>query len=183
MNPFEKPLQQLELTIRQIKPELIDGIGVEALRFIDDNFRMGGFQGDTFKPWVPAKKPNYPRPHKTLILTATLRRSFIKTDGPDSVTIHNDLPYAQIHNDGGVINIPSRGAILNYTGPNGKLKLAKTQTQAQQRRTTAQRRGTVPAHGINMPQRQMIGDSPVLTKRCQTMIIRKATDAFKNIDH
>ena len=181
-DPFQLPLRQIAATIQSIRPQLIDAIGVEALHFIDDNFRMGGFQGATFKPWLPTKKPNYPRPHKTLILTATLRRSFIKTDGPDAVTISTDLPYAQIHNDGGVINIPSRGAILNYRGVNGKLKLSKTQNEGQQRRITAQRRGTIGAHTIHMPQRQMIGNSPILTKRCETVIVRKVTAALKNIN-
>jgi phage gpG-like protein len=99
-NPFEIPLQRITTAIERIKPDLVDAIGVEALKFIDDNFRLQGYQGRTFIPWAIQQKPNKPRPHKVLILTATLRRSFIKTDGPDYTTISTDSVYARAHNEG-----------------------------------------------------------------------------------
>ena len=175
MNPFKVPLEKLIVTVKLIKPQLIDAIGVEALHFIDNNFKRQGFAGETFIPWDKRKK-NDKVQRKILVLTGTLRRSFVKTDSENFTTISSDVPYAQVHNEGGIINRPSRGAILNYTGINGKLRLAKTQTEYQQRRITAQRTGTIAAGTIKMPQRQMIGKSPVLTQRCQKVLVTRIKD-------
>ncbi len=77
-------------------------------------------------------------------------------------------------------NRPSRQVILNYNrAKSGSLKLAKVQTENQQRRVREIRRGTIGDHTIHMPQRQMIGPSPVLERRCETVIIKLLIPALK----
>jgi phage gpG-like protein len=147
-NPFEIPLQRIEAAIVAIKPTLIDAIGVEGLKFIDDNFRMQGYQGRSFIPWKIQQNPNKPRPHKILILNATLRRSFTKTDGPDSTTISTDIPYARVHNEGEFMR--------SRMGTFGK---GHYMPQRQFLPITAD-------------------DSPILLQRCEKVIIRKVTAAL-----
>lgn len=166
-NPLEQPLMQIYRTIVSSKPEIIDGIGTEALKFIDDNFAKGGFQGATFVPWEKRKKREKGASRKILVQTAALRRSPKKIDYPNHTTISTDIPYAQIHNEGGTINMPSRSVILSYRGAKGgKLKLARRGTGTQQRRAT------VGAHVIRMSKRQFIGPSPVLDRACEKVILK-----------
>ena len=155
-NPFEIPLMKIGRVIVALKPVIIDDIGVEALKFIDDNFAMQGYQGRTFIPWKIQLKPNKPRPHKILILDVILRGSFVKTDGAQGTVISTDIPYARAHNEGD-----------------------KGQHYATSRMGTFGKTFTV---NRNMPQRQFMpitgNDSPVLTARCEEVIIRRITDAI-----
>lgn len=175
-NPFSQPLEVLATTIAALRPQLIDGIGVEAERFIDNNFRDQGFHGTTFQKWPQRKKPTKGRARAILILSGALRRSFVRTDSADHTTISTDIPYAQVHNEGGTINHPSRAIILNFrNGRGGRLRLSRTRTETDQRRITAIRRANVGEYTQSMPKRQFIGDSPVLTHACEAFIIRKIT--------
>lgn len=173
MNPLQQPLMQIMRTIVTLKPVLIDAIGIEATGFIDDNFANQGFQGETFKPWKKRAKADKGKSRKILVETGALRRSFRQTNHADYTVISTDMPYAQIHNEGGEIRHKSRSVILSYaTAEGGKLRLAKTQTQAQQRQISAIRRGTIGDHTTNMPQRQFLGDSPVLQKSCEKAVLK-----------
>ena len=164
---------QILRTIVSVKPQLIDAIGIEATGFIDDNFAMQGFQGDTFQPWAKRKKKDKGRSRKILVDTGTLRRSFRQTNHSDHTTISTDVVYAQIHNEGGTITHRSRDVILSYrNAEGGKLRLAKTTTQSQQRQVTQLRRATIAEHTTTMPKRQFMGDSPVLQKRCEKAILK-----------
>lgn len=173
---------KLGRAIVTLKPVLIDAIGVEALKFTDDNFAKQGFQGATFQKWKERAQKQKGASRALLVQTGTLRRSIKKTDGADGTTISTDIVYAKIHNEGGEIRHPYREVILSYrTEKGGKLKLAKTNTQNQQRQVTALRRSSIYNHVTKMPQRQFIGTSPVLTKACEGIIIKKVTDYFNNI--
>ncbi len=173
MNPLEKSLFQIYRAIVQAKPAIIDAMGAAALEFIDDNFAKQGFQGDTFQPWPRLKKRPKGKARKILVDTATLRRSMKQTNHSDHVTISTDVPYAQAHNEGMDIRHPSRSIILSYRGAKGgKLRLAKTRTEAQQRRTKEIRRATVPEHTVRMPQRRFMGPSPVLSNMCEKAVLQ-----------
>jgi phage gpG-like protein len=77
----------------------------ETLRFVDDNFRLQGWQGSTFEPWAPIKRAG-----TILVRTGALRRSFMTQNrGNGEVYFYNDLPYAKVHNQGfnGVVNVRS----------------------------------------------------------------------------
>ena len=151
-NPFEVPLMQLARTIIALKPVIIDKIGVEALAFVADNFRLQGYQGRTFIPWAIQKRPDYPRPHKILVLDKHLIGSFTKTDNSEGTTISTDSPYARVHNEG------YQGYQRSRMGTFGKPIFQ------------------------NIPQRQFLpitpDDHPLLLEKCQAVIIRKITEAL-----
>ncbi len=106
-NPLKIPLERLEATVQSIKPRLIDAIGVEGLKFIDDNFSRQGFQGVTFHPWPIQQNPNKPRPHKVLILTANAPAAALPGTNATALMPQPFLPIrlmrCKIHNDGGDI--------------------------------------------------------------------------------
>ncbi len=169
-NPLQ-PLTNLQHSLDAAKPALIDAMGVAALKFIDDNFAKQGFQGQTFLKWDNRKKETKRTTGKKILSgTNALRNSIKKTDGSDHTTISTDIPYAAIHNNGGVIPHPYREVILSYTGKPGKLKLAKTNTQNQQRKVTTIRRSSIYHHTTTMPQRQFIGSSSVLIAQVKQAI-------------
>jgi phage gpG-like protein len=129
----------------------------ETLRFIDDNFRMQGWQGATFQPWEPNKKGT-----RILVRKGDLRRGFNYLNrGNGEVEFYNNIIYAGIHNQGGII-----------------VKRARSETFVRNRHTSGKRqglfkRGTTPGEGftykpglIVMPQRQFAPiegqESPVL---------------------
>jgi len=151
-DPLKIPLQRLENVIVTITPQLIDGIGKIGLKFIDDNWRLQGFQGTSFQPWQKLK--NAPRPTRSILVnTGTLRRSFRKQDSTDHTTLYTDIPYARVHNEG-------------FHGP-------------QYVRSRMGTFGKTFTRNQNIPQRQFIGPSPVLTQNCEGFIIRKMTNALK----
>jgi phage gpG-like protein len=172
-NPLQPPLMLIMRTIVATKPLLIDAMGAAAVEFIDDNFAKQGFQGKTLVPWKKLKKTPKGKQRKILVDTATLRRSFKQTNSTDHTTISTDVPYAQAHNEGMDIQHPSRSVILSFRrGKGGKLKLGRTRTAAQKQQIVAQNRATVGAYSVTMPQRQFMGDSPVLRTMCEKAILK-----------
>jgi phage gpG-like protein len=91
----------------------------ETLRFIDDNFRMQGWQGATFEPWAPIKRAG-----TILVRTGALRRG-INADGRGNgeVYFYNNMPYAKVHNEGfnGVVNVRSYSKKNYYNAKSSSL--------------------------------------------------------------
>jgi phage gpG-like protein len=174
-NPLQLPLFKLGRLIVRLKPQLIDALGVEALKFIDDNFRMQGFQGTTLEPWPQRKGKDKGKARKILVLTGTLRRSFVQHNSADHTTISTDVPYAQVHNEGGVITRGTRTAILSHREKNGRRVFAKA------KQATSQVKATTYAHSFKMPKRQFIGNSPVLTNHAITALTNIITRNLNQI--
>lgn len=75
----------------------------ETLRFVDDNFRMQGWQGASFQPWAPIKRKG-----TILVLTGKLRRGFNSANQGNGVTrFWNNMQYGVVHNQGfqGTVNV------------------------------------------------------------------------------
>ncbi len=192
-NPLELPLMKIARTIVAIKGDLIDAIGVEALRFIDDNFKAQVYMGSPFRPWPERKIQDKKRPGRAILVdTGALRRSIKKEDSTDHTTISTDIPYARIHNEGGDIKHPYREVTLNFGSYKGvdyeihgkkSFGFQKAGTEAQQRKITKIKRASIYAHTTKMPRRQFIptadSPAPLLTQRCEAVIIRKITTALK----
>jgi phage gpG-like protein len=65
------------------------------------SFRKGGFADDSSK-WAGRRNPE--KGKAVLVQSGDLRRSIsAKQSGPRSITISSDVPYAEIHNEGGTI--------------------------------------------------------------------------------
>lgn len=180
-DPFKIPLKKLEQAIERAKPRLVHALGVEALKFADDNFAKQGFMGTVFTAWPGRKKKEKGALRKILVKTGTLRRSLRQEDSLNHTTITTDIPYAQTHNEGLSINIPGREQILNFdkTPKNGKWRFGKVQTENQQRKIKQIRRATISGYTVKMPKRQFIGTSPILSARCRKELKRILKEEIK----
>lgn len=75
----------------------------KTLRFIDGNFRAGGWQGNSFNKWYTNARGTSNR-----VKTGAMRRSFNYSGaGAGAVRFYSNVPYAYAHNRGfrGTINI------------------------------------------------------------------------------
>lgn len=171
-------LTKLLQNFDKIKAEIVDGIGQIAVTEFTLNFRKQGFNGEA---WKPKKKPNG---KNILIGRGTLRRSITVTKKTiDTVTIGSNVPYAYIHNYGGVINKKASTRVLNFRNRDmdwdRKNKKYKTGTRfSKSKKAHYSQKVSIGSYSINMPQRKFMGDMPSLTKKITAFIKRK----FENID-
>ena len=173
-SPLDKPIDQMRGQIAALMPQLSRQVGATVLYFINENFQKQGFQGESFEPWDKRNPDRDPgRPVLTGKGTAHLKKSpFDSYPDDHTVKITSNLPYSQIHNEGGTITIPERETILNFdrTPEHGPWRFGKVRTINQQRGIKAIRRAHVGAFTIHMPKRQYMGPSPVLDKRIAQII-------------
>lgn len=141
----------------------------KTLRFIDGNFRAGGWQGKSFQRW----KENAKRT-TTLVKTGKLRRSFNVSKSGDSIKFYSNMKYASIHNRGFSGNIQIAAHKRSKYGQSVIMAVNDfTKSGRRKSKTVTNKIGEseVRAHTrkVNIVQRQFapIGDgsdSPVLIK-------------------
>lgn len=76
-------------------------MGQEVLDNIETNFKTEGFNDSNLSPWQKRKYDPKDDGHPLLNKSGALKNSIQVKEGSDYVTIYSDLPYADIHNDGG----------------------------------------------------------------------------------
>jgi phage gpG-like protein len=173
LDPF---LNNMATAIKAATPRIVHEMGSEAVTYSKENFRRQAFDG---KPWPKRKKDRTPG-RAVLIKTGHLRNSIhITNQSAGSVSIGTDLPYAQIHNDGGVIQHRGREVVLNFRRKGGKLLLSKVQTESQQRLITDIRRGNTGDYTTSMPQRQFLGMTTELRDKIIANIRQEITSTFR----
>ena len=172
MNKYEQ-ISQLGQNL-QNKFEVI--AAAKTLRFVGGNFSAQGFQGASFCPWAARKaKKKRDIGRALLVQSGRLRKGWnSRTISPGEVKIFNDVPYAEIHNNGGEIKQASRSetflrnrhkeTVYYKKGKNaGIMKQMKGQFA---KGTTAGKGFTFAERTIKIPRRQMLptddSDSPVL---------------------
>ena len=172
MNNNER-IQQLGIQL-QTKFEVI--AAAKTLRFVGCNFSAQGFQGNSFTPWAARKKQRSKDIGRALLIqSGRLRRGWnSRVMRPGEVKIYNDVPYAEIHNNGGTIKQAARSELIQRNrhketiyykkGKNaGRMKQMKGQFA---KGTTAGKGFTFAEKTITIPRRQMIptddSDSPIL---------------------
>lgn len=168
---IEEAIQKVTDTIRRDIPRVI---GNEAVNFVLDNFQRQGFQGESFVPWKKRKKETAKTRGKPVLTgSSALKRSiFVKKADEQEVIVGPDgnLPYARIHNEGGTIT-----------------QAARSETFTRNRKKSGRfKKGTKPGRGftfrqhtITIPQRQYIGDSPVLRERIKNACINTLKNVLK----
>lgn len=104
---FSKFGGNIQAKARQLENYFNDGgnkaVIKEVTRFLDDNFRLQGWQGTSLEPWRANKKGT-----TILVKSGALRRGFNHSViGAGTVQFYNNVPYAAVHNQGfnGSINI------------------------------------------------------------------------------
>ena len=172
-------------------------IGNSAKSFFVENFRKQGFDDKNVDKWKPRKKKTYltksgkvkdDTNRAILVKTGDLRRSIIRNPANRaalSVKISTDIPYAQIHNDGGEIKKEGFKGLMYYREVATNLKTRNTLKRFARTSGMKSRKAThameinVGAHTINMPKRQFMGDSYNLNERIKKIIVKRLDKTFK----
>ena len=120
-NDISPALTRLIRTARR-PAAVLRAMGTVFKSITEGNFNSAGA---SYRP-SPWKEKQDGSP-SNLQKTRTLSRSFHMTLGEKSVTVSNPMPYAAIHQFGGVIE-PKRGKLLSWVGADGKRYFAKKVT-------------------------------------------------------
>ncbi|MCG8186700.1 phage virion morphogenesis protein [Tenacibaculum finnmarkense genomovar finnmarkense] len=136
--------------------------GVIAVKFSKDRFRQKNWVDTSQEKWTPRKRK---RAGSLLVGPGSgrLKRSIRKiSEGKYYVLIGTDVPYAQIHNEGGTIKATARVRAHSRTrkGRNQPIKV-----KAHTRQMNAK-----------IPKRQFLGESAVLARRLENHMYDKVTD-------
>ena len=166
---FIKKLNRLSKLYTKF-PELA---AIEAVNFSKERFVRKNWVDRTAQAW---KKPNpvpdwvpkeWRKKGGSLLIgkqSARLKKSIIKTKVTrNSVTIGTDVPYAQIHNEGGIIkqNITIKAHSRKRKGRSENVKEYKRKRQ------------------FKIPKRQFIGESAILLRRIERLVQREITNILK----
>ena len=174
---FEKNLQLKAKEIQRYANNRYPSVaGNIALRFINGNFRAGGFQGQTFERWQKSKKKN----GTTLVDKGHLRSATYYTTQPGQTTLKNNMPYAKVHNEGfeGPVTIKAHTRNKYSRTRVGTGKFTKTGKERKQTLTAKSGESQVKAHSRKMkvPKRQFMptnqNDSPVLNNAIAREVAR-----------
>lgn len=142
--------------------------GEIAVRFINGNFRAQGWQGNSFQPWRPLKKPR--SGGSILRKTGHLAGSFYFTVSPGQTNVKTLVPYAKAHNEGftGSVNIPASIRQIKTVKGIGKQVSVKAHTRK-----------------MNLPKRQFmptsVYDSPVFFEAIKRETLRGLKNIFNHI--
>ncbi len=170
---IDRKFTAVKNTMQNILPKII---GNEVVNYTLDNFKMQGFQGDSFEPWQKRKSSSKRDPtNAILIRSGRGRRGFrVVQATADVVIIGNDVPYMKAHNDGSNERVEikehlrskSKGRIQKITGiKSNKPILLSWNVKAHSRQN-------------NLPKRQMIGKSQYLMNRLKQVYAARVVSTF-----
>lgn len=143
---FKQHLKAIEAAL----PELVQELTVEARLFFDSSWTNKGFTDSTLTAWKPVKDKKGNIKARPLVESGALRRSLRTEVNGSTGVVYTEIPYAQIHNEGGT---------LKYTA-NVRAHTRKGKPVAAHTRNV----------NHDMPQRQYMGTSKVLEDRMTEII-------------
>ncbi|HEX8575342.1 MAG TPA: phage virion morphogenesis protein [Flavobacterium sp.] len=149
--------------LQKLQRKFPDIAGIEAVKFSKERFVNKNWIDKTAEPWPPRKSK---APGSLMVGKGSgrLKRSIRKLKvTSNSVTIGTDVPYAQIHNEGGTIK--------------------KTVTVKSHSRKRKGRNVKVKSHSrkmnLTMPKRQFIGESSKLMNRIEELLETEINNILK----
>lgn len=160
---------------KQLYRQLPTIAGGRAVVFFKASFRRQGWvENGRINKWVERKRAEKGRNRNVLVKSGRLRRSVrVVAKGYAFVRVGSDVPYAQIHNEGGVVNTRVRI-------PQHKRKAYERRVRGKRQRVRATK---VAAHTKNMkytmPERRYIGYSPDVMRSVEREYIRKFKDIIR----
>ncbi|GFR90284.1 phage virion morphogenesis family protein [Elysia marginata] len=170
---FEKAITKA--VMREIPLE----VGQTAVRFYKKNFERQGFVDNGVKRWKPTK-----RAKTKPILTGEkgggkLRRSIrLESYSAERIVItagNQFVPYAKIHNEGGIINesvqVRSHVRKKHYRRRKGRRQLVEQYTVKAHKRHM----------NIRIPKRQYMGQSETLNRHIDIITKRAINKAFQTL--
>lgn len=132
--------------------------GNTALNFFKDSWSKEGFTDVRLERW-PARKVNDGARRRLLVQTGRLRRSLRMTHTTTRVVISTDVPYAQIHNEGGQV----KGTV-------------KVKAHTRQGRPVRAHNRKV---DFKIPKRQFMGHSKLLDRRLELLVTRSLNQIYR----
>lgn len=155
--------RQVRDNMLQVRRELPVILANQAQNFFTDSWKKKGWDDGTVKPWALPRRMmgggGYTKRAQTrniLVQTGRLRRavsSSIRQRSFDKIRLVVDVPYAAIHNEGGIVQVPAMEKVLHFSKKGRFSKMAKA-NYAQ--------KAVIPAHSVKIPKRQFMGDSRTL---------------------
>lgn len=173
-NEARKILADLNAAKKEIEG-MTSAAAIIAQNHFTMSFRNQGFTDEVITKWRARKKADTGR--AILVKTGALRRSIrVRPQGMFRAVIYSNLPYAQIQNDGGVINKKGGSAILSF---NKAGRFQRQRTARQRAGTSFQQKVNIGAHGITIPARPFIGDSSALNRKIIAKFQSRIDKIFK----
>jgi phage gpG-like protein len=157
----------------QLMQDLIIDAEVMGMKFIESNFEKEGFMDGSFQGWAGRKTPIS---YSILRVTNSLFNSInASNDGKSKVIFTADMPYASIHNEGGILKIP-------------RTKKMKSFFWAMYKRTSEEKwkwmaMSNKPHVVFRIPKRQYMGKSKTFDETFDRHVVREILSRFKNIKH
>lgn len=144
---------------------------VEMLNFVLSNFEKQGFTDASFEPWE-FRKDNKDPGRAVLVKSGMLRDSVkVSESNSQRVVLTATAAYAQIHNEGGRVNIAITQKMRRffwfrfYTTKDPKFRAMAL---------------TKKTHfNFKMPKRQFMGDSITFNKHIENLFFKQITQRFK----
>lgn len=173
-------IKRLERASR-ITERMPQRLAVVAVNFSKERFIQKNWVDTHRIPWKQRKRKGR---GSLMAQTGRLKRSIRKVYvSQNIIVIGSDVPYAQIHNDGGTIN-----QTVNVRSHKRKITVNRQRTNLRTRKTTKLKSRVaigdtfVKAHkrkmSLTLPPRQFIGESALLIRRLERQIIRDLDNAL-----
>lgn len=168
---------------RKLPPE----IATIAVNFTKERFRDQAWLDETKRNWKPRKTKRGrtgKRSQTLLVDTGRLKRSIRKIKATtEQVIIGTDVPYAEIHNEGGEIN--KTVTVKSHVIKAHRRKAHTRERNGRVERIKAQmvKPYTVKAHSrkmnLKIPSRRFIGNSYTLARRIELHVTARIKRALK----
>jgi phage gpG-like protein len=188
---FKNPFDEILRKAKRLGNDLPTIVGNEAIVFAKGNFRAQRFQdGGASQTWKErsSKDKNTKQKRAILVQTGRLKQSIrVISKDLNKVVIGSDVPYAKAHNEGETIATTVR--VKAHRRQQRQRDTHRTVQGKQGKRSSrvqfvkdTQGFTYVKAHtrkmNLKMPQRQFMGDSPVLRAQIQTEIEKHIKSIF-----
>lgn len=174
--------------IQRIVRNILKDIRVELTDEFDLNFERQGFFSEA---WQRRKSPT--RPGGSILIDTDRLRSSVRSKSTDSsITFFSDLPYADIHNEGGEIAVTAKmkrffwWKYYTTTGSfgrkkNGELRKDKRTVQLSTEAEFWKFMALMKVgKTIKIPRRQFLGHSPEVEQMVKEIIEENLTEYFNH---
>lgn len=189
INGYTYDWRTLKPRFRRVRESLPQEMATVAQNFFVGSFqRQGWYDGLTLKRWQPRKGEKWRRKKKgrrgnrgILGKTGRLRRSIkIRSAIFQKIVIATDVDYAAAHNYGYKGTVSVRSHTRRRYGREKEEYTTKTGKQSYRRKKVVKSSYTVRQHTrkMNLPQRQFMGDSPMLDRKLNKVIERQLEYLF-----
>src|SRR5690606_23730339 len=155
----------------QLKRDLQSDAEIQGTDFIHNNFYTEGWHGSSYEAWTPKKESNS---YNLLRVTNYLFNSVnVASSSTERVVWEANAPYAQIYNEGCMLNIPVTERSRNFFWIMFK---ATGQEKWKWMALTKKDRFTV-----KIEKRQFMGDSEMFIKQWDGHVINEILTRFKQL--